>query len=95
MVNNYKKNNNEKLKEQSFEYLGGKICAVCKSNSLPAVCYDFHHAIGAKEENISSMIQRKTILDQELKLELDKCSVVCANCHRQITSRIIVIHHDI
>ena len=91
MVNNYKKNNNGIIKEQCLEYLGGKICTVCGNRALPICCYDFHHKNGGKEENISSMIQRKTILDQELKLELDKCSVVCANCHRQITSRIIVI----
>jgi len=35
----------------------------------------------------SKMITKKKKLDTELKEELDKCAVVCANCHRQITTR--------
>lgn len=85
MVNNFKKNNNQVLKEQCLEYLGGKVCAVCHNRALPICCYDFHHKSGAKEDTISQMIQRKTIFDHELKTELDKCSVVCSNCHRMIT----------
>ena len=93
MVNNFKKNNNEILKEQCLEHLGGKICSVCSNSALPICCYDFHHKNGGKEENISQMIQRKTKLDTELINELNKCIVLCANCHRQATARIIVINH--
>ncbi|MDP1614217.1 MAG: hypothetical protein Q8L68_00300 [Methylococcales bacterium] len=74
-----------------MEYLGGKVCTVCGTQSLPICCYDFHHKIGTKEESISQMIQRKKILDQELKNELDKCAVVDANCHRMITARLTTI----
>ncbi len=69
-MSQYKRNNNELLKEQCLEYLGGKICSVCKTNHLPICCYDFHHSKGAKEEEISKMIQRKRVLDDELKREL-------------------------
>lgn len=89
MVNNYKKNNNGLLKEQALEHLGGKICAVCGIRGLPICCYDFHHKNGNKDEDISKMIARKRILDQELINELNKCAVLCANCHRQITAGII------
>lgn len=88
-MSRYKTNNNELLKEECLEYLGGKICVICGTRSLPVCCYDFHHKIGAKEENISQMIQRKSILDMELKKELDKCAVVDSNCHRMITCGLI------
>ena len=90
-MSQYKRNNNELLKEQCLEYLGGKVCVICSTNSLPICCYDFHHHKGAKEEEISKMIQRKKILDDEIKRELEKCKVVCSNCHRMITNRIVII----
>jgi len=93
-MSQYKRNNYEILKEQSIEFLGGKDCCVCHSNFLPICCYDFHHYKDVKEENISGMLQRKNTLDDELKEELLKCKVICSNCHRQVTSRIIVIRND-
>jgi len=91
MENQYKRNSNELIKEQCLDYLGGKRCRLCGADWLPIVCYDFHHHKGVKEEEISKMIQRKTKLDGELKKELDKCVVVCANCHRQINVGLILL----
>ena len=87
MSNQFQRNKRENLKEECLRYLGGKKCAICGNNSEMPCCYDFHHKLGLKEENISWMIARKKNLDAELKEELDKCAVVCANCHRQITTR--------
>lgn len=77
----YQKIKNENIKEKCFAYLGGKICAKCKTLSLPFPCYEFHHIRGNKKENISAMLNKSW---QEIKAELDKCVVVCANCHREI-----------
>lgn len=87
MSNQYARNKRELLKDACLRYLGGKKCAICGNNSELPCCYDFHHKLGVKEENISKMISRKKKIDSELKAELDKCSVVCSNCHRAITSR--------
>jgi len=57
----------------------------CNNRGLPICCYDFHHNKGVKKEDIGKMIGRKRSLDNELKNELQKCIVVCANCHRMIT----------
>ncbi len=86
-MNRYSINQYELLKEECLEYLGGKKCWIpnCGNRSLPTCCYDFHHEIGAKEEEISKIIGRKRYLDDELKMELKKCAIVCANCHRMIT----------
>lgn len=87
MSNQYKRNKRELLKDKCLQYLGGKRCAICGIDWLPAYCYDFHHRLGAKNENISEMIARKKDIDAELKAELDKCLIGCSNCHRIITKR--------
>jgi len=81
----YQRNRRVLLKEESIEFIGGKVCVVCGENSLPICCYDFHHTKGAKENNISKLLNTKTELDEELKTELKKCVILCANCHRIIT----------
>lgn len=88
-MSQHKRNGREILKEACLRYLGGKKCSICGVNYLPICCYDFHHNKGAKEIEISKLIQKKKTLDTELKSELDKCIVLCANCHRQVTARIL------
>lgn len=90
-MSQYKRNNNELLKEACMQYLGGKKCQICGVNYLPTCCYDFHHNKGAKEIEISKLIQKKRVMDAELKNELDKCVILCANCHRQVTTKKIHI----
>ena len=85
------RNKNENLKEECLAYLGGKKCYNCGVSYHPICCYDFHHYKNIKEQEISKMIQRKHKLDTELKQELDKCKILCSNCHRQVTTRIKVI----
>ena len=67
-------------KTKAVEYKGGK-CQRC-SNVFPDCCYDFHH-LDAEEINAvpSSVLHLswKRIVE-----ELDKCIMVCANCHRII-----------
>lgn len=89
MSNQYRRNKRELLKDACLQYLGGKRCVICDNISEMPCCYDFHHMIGTKGENISKMITNKKNLDSELKTELDKCAIICANCHRQITNRTI------
>lgn len=56
----------------------GGCCQNCKGVFEPAV-YDFHH-VHAKEGDPSRLIGNASI--QKIAEELEKCVLLCANCHR-------------
>lgn len=67
-----------KKKRMAIEYLGGR-CADCGEVFEDCV-YGFHHLNpDEKESTISSM---RTHSWENIKIELDKCVLLCANCHR-------------
>lgn len=71
----------DKLKQMAVEYKGGK-CERCEySKSLNAL--DFHHKDRTQKDfGISKAgITRSW---NKVKAELDKCILVCSNCHREI-----------
>lgn len=75
----------QKLKKQkAIEYKGGK-CIICGYNKYFGAL-EFHHIESDKKEhNLSYM---KTYSFEKMKKELDKCILVCANCHREIHAQI-------
>ena len=80
------KRNNQNYREQArqfiLDYLLVHPCSIC-GEADPRVL-EFHHE-GQKENEVSRLMGRGATLDA-LKREVAKCSVVCANCHRRITS---------
>lgn len=62
----------------AIDYKGGK-CERCNGVFHPAV-YEFHHINPEEKDRDPS----KTLLLslENMKKELDKCILVCANCHR-------------
>lgn len=72
-------------KKWAINYKGGE-CARCGVSNLPIVCYQFHHIDPkSKKYNPGRLIVQKP--NKKLKDELDKCVLVCANCH-------MIIEHD-
>jgi hypothetical protein len=70
------------MKNRAVEYKGGK-CSRCGGVFLN-VCYDFHHTERqTKYKEVSCMIT-ESYSWEEIKNELDKCIIVCSNCHRII-----------
>ncbi len=69
------------LKQKSIEYKGGK-CACCGYADHPGVL-DFHHVDPSTKE-FSIGDKGYTRSWEKIKAELDKCILVCANCHREI-----------
>jgi len=67
-------------KAKAVQYKGS-ICARC-GQTFPDCCYDFHHIdVKANNEVPSSVLHRSW---KSITTELDKCIMVCANCHRII-----------
>ena len=70
----------KRLKEKLVEYKGG-ACEVCGYNKC-ITALEFHHVNpNEKEFGIGSM---KVLSFEKCKKEVDKCMLVCANCHREI-----------
>ena len=56
-----------------------KPCADCGHRFHP-VCMDFDHRVaGEKAHNVAALKSRNPAI---LRAEIDKCDVVCSNCHR-------------
>ena len=53
-------------------------CVDCGYNNL--LCLEFHH-MRNKTDTISNMVKKGYGLET-IKKEVDKCVVLCANCHR-------------
>lgn len=77
------KNRNKAYREWINSIKSKLKCSICGEDRI--WCLDFHHVNpNEKEGSVSHMIQAPN----KLKLELEKCIVLCANCHRDI-------HHQI
>lgn len=64
-----------------WELKCGLACVKC-GESHPA-CLDFHHSDPSKKDGlISRMIVRSSM--ERVIDEIEKCDVVCANCHRKL-----------
>lgn len=76
--------NRQIIKKWALEYKGNK-CEICGYNKC-SEALDFHHEIPNEKE--FSLSDRNLILDwQIIKKELDKCILICANCHREIHAK--------
>lgn len=68
------------FKQKCVEYKGGKCERCGYNNSNYAI--DFHHR-DPNEKDFGIGYQRRTKFDDKIKEELDKCMILCSNCHRE------------
>jgi hypothetical protein len=69
-----------KMKHKCVIYKGGS-CEICGYNKCDSAL-EFHHLDPSKKDfSISNM--KKTTYNKKIELELDKCRLLCANCHRE------------
>ena len=69
----------EKVREFVRELKESTPCADCHKN-YPSYVMDFDH-LGDKEYPIANMIQQGYDI-ASVQREIDKCEIVCSNCHR-------------
>ena len=79
----------KKFKEQCLKHIGG-VCNHCGEDRQALL--EFHH-LGEKKQNISILIRNflqgadfstfnTDEIPDELLTELDKCEILCSNCHK-------------
>ena len=71
------------VKKKSVEYKGGK-CIICGYNKHYSAL-DFHHR-NPKDKDFQ--ISGGTKSFENLKKELDKCDLLCKNCHAEVHSKL-------
>lgn len=79
------KQRTKKLKKWFKEYKKNFECENCGEDH-PA-CLDFHHP-GEKDSGVTELVSRKNTSKKRIKEEINKCEVLCANCHRKEHSSI-------
>ena len=76
----------KKIKTMAVEYLGGKCMSCSYCRSIDAL--DFHHLdTNSKDFGVSK--DGLTRSWERVRKELDKCVLLCANCHREIHAGVI------
>ena len=78
------KKNEKRNKEKAIEYKGGKCekCGYDKCNSA----LEFHHLDPTKKDFSPSA--NMNMAWNKIQNEIDKCILVCANCHREIHEKL-------
>ena len=75
-----------RTRNQDFilKFLVNNHCVDC--GEADALVLEFDHVRGTKVDGVSTMVRKPVSLDV-LKLEIAKCEVRCANCHRRKTAK--------
>ena len=76
----------KRFKQKCIDYKDGK-CVGCGYNKCNNAL-DFHHLSQDKKE-FSIAHARLTSFNEKIKKELDKCILVCSNCHREIHAGVL------
>jgi hypothetical protein len=75
-ANNHRKRNRDYIRN----FKKTQKCAECGENRWYVL--DFHH-FEDKKFNVSEMIVKASSLEK-IKKEIEKCIILCANCHREL-----------
>ena len=77
------------VKQKAIEYKGGK-CTICNYNTYNGAL-EFHH-LDPNEKDFNIAEITTTIFNEKIKTELDKCILLCSNCHREVHGGLIPLN---
>lgn len=72
----------EKNKKWFKEYKSSLVCSKCGESH--SSCLDFHHRNPSEKEINVGDIWKKDWGARRILSEIEKCDVLCSNCHRKI-----------
>lgn len=84
----YNRNLLRKKQRQEWlkKFLEHKNCSVCNESRIE--CLDFHHLDADNKVNsVSSLLLNSGLSLDTVQNEIDKCVILCANCHRVQTAK--------
>lgn len=82
---------NKKKKKEIRKYIenirSSESCKKCGENT--DCCLDFHHVNPEDKKFEIAVAAAKGVSLKTLNAELDKCIILCANCHRKLHAGIV------
>lgn len=78
----YRREKNQEIKRSAVEYKGGS-CEGCGYDKCLRALH-FHHRVPSKKEFAISSSTDSTADWETIRRELDKCALLCANCHAEV-----------
>jgi hypothetical protein len=69
----------KKIRASVYAYKAATPCMDC-GQRYPHYVMDFDHVRGEKVANVANLVHRNMTL--QIWKEIEKCDLVCANCHR-------------
>ena len=81
------KNNKMANRAKFLKYMEGKCCAHCGEDDIVVLEFD-HIDPSTKKNSVANLLgQGSYTAWKTIKEEIDKCQILCANCHRRKTAK--------
>lgn len=78
-----------KIKLEVRNYKAANGCFCCGEKE--PVCLDFHHLDSSEKEVAIANALTNGWSFKRIKKEIDKCVILCANCHRKVHAEILSV----
>ena len=75
----------KKIRDMAIAYKGGR-CEACSYDRCPDA-FEFHH-LDPAQKDFAISAKGYTRSWTRVKMELDKCRLLCANCHREAHAKL-------